>query len=309
MPNDQKNLLVICGANASGKTRLAVALALRLNGEIISADSRQVYRGLDIGAGKDLEEYHTPSGTVPCHLIDIADPGDVYTLFHYQRDCYKVINDILGRGKTPIMAGGTGLFIEAVIRNYTIPNVPENRPLRELLMKKEKSDLIRQLQEADTALFESTDKTSKKRVVRSLEVAEHARRHPVQSPAQDMPDIRPLVFCITWPRQALIERINARLAERLDKGMVAEVRKLLDSGVSCQRLVYLGMEYKHIARYLTGEVSYDAMVRELAGDIHKLAKRQMTYFRGMEKRGTPVHWIEQGCLEHVLDVIDRDWRK
>ena len=305
MKKDRRNLIVVCGPTASGKTRLAVAAAMHIGGEIISADSRQVYRGMDIGTGKDLVEYTTPSGTVPYHLIDVADPEDVYTLYHFQRDCYRCIHEIGVRKKTPFLAGGSGLYIEAVLKHYRIPNVPEDPLLRKLLMKKTREALLHQLKSLDEALFTTTDKTSKKRLARSVEVALYAKDHTVQWGVPHPPMLSPLILGVTWPRKVLLERIDKRLHERLEAGMVEEVESLLQSGVTAERLELMGMEYKHIVRYLQGTVAYSTMVTGLCHDIHRLAKRQTTYFRGFERRGLEVTWIENPDAEKVIEILDR----
>lgn len=305
MPNTIINLVVICGANASGKTRLAVSLAKKVNGEIVSADSRQVYRSMDIGSGKDLSEYKTPSGAIPYHLINIVDPSEIYTLYHYQQDCDKIIRDIWSRKKTPIMAGGTGLYIEAVLKKYRIPNVPENPKLRKYLMKYGKDELIEQLRKSDFDLYKSTDLSSKKRIVRSLEVAEYAKKNKVQWGMKRPPDIKPLIIGVRWPRSVLIDRINTRLIQRLENGMIEEVERLLNSGISHDRFTYFGLEYKHVARYLRKEVSYSNMVEELSSDIHRFAKRQMTYFRGMERRGLFIHWVDEADVDKAFKIINK----
>lgn len=304
MSNAIKNSLVICGANASGKTRLAVSLAIKFNGEIVSADSRQVYRGMDIGTGKDLEEYNTSRGMIPYHLINITDPSEIYTLYHYQQDCYKVIKDIWDRGKIPIIVGGTGLYIEAVLKKYRIPNVPENSKLRKFLMKKGKDELIQQLKKTDFDLYHPTDLSSKKRVVRSLEIIDYAKSKKVQWGAEQPPDIIPLIIGVRWPRAILIDRINTRLKQRIENGMIEEVEGLLNRGISHERFTYFGLEYKHVARYFKKEVTYNNMVKELSRDIQRFAKRQMTYFRGMERRGLYIHWIDEADDEKAIEIIN-----
>lgn len=303
------NLIVICGANASGKTRLAVSLAKELNGEIISADSRQVYRGMDIGTGKDLKEYETSSGTVPYHLIDIVDPEEIYTLYHYQQDCYTTLRDIWRRKVMPVLVGGTGLYIEAVLKKYRIPNVPENPELRKYLMKQGKDELVEQLKKTDHGLCRLTDLTSKKRVVRALEIVEYAKENKVRWGAEQPPDIKPLIIGVRWPRNLLIDRINTRLALRLENGMPEEVERLLSSGISNERFSYFGLEYKHVARYLKNEISYHTMVEELSRDIHRFAKRQMTYFRGMEKRGFSINWVDGDTVDDVFRIIEKNGLK
>jgi len=286
------NLLAIVGPTASGKTHLAVLCALQRKGEIVSADSRQIYRGMDIGTGKDLEEYRTSHGLVPYHLIDVAEPTEVYTLYHYQQACYAVIQDVWHRSRLPILAGGTGLYIEAVLKHYRVPNVPENPGLRRSLHRRGKVDLIDLLKTRDNKLYAATDLSSKKRIIRALEIADYAQHYTIEWGAAHPPPIRPLIIGVRWPRQVLLERIDNRLKQRLENGMVNEVKKLLASGIEAERFDYFGMEYRHVARYLADVVSYEKMIQELAMDIHRLAKRQMTYFRGMARRGLLVHWIE-----------------
>lgn len=305
MSNAIKNSLVICGANASGKTRLSVSLAIKFNGEIVSADSRQVYRGMDIGTGKDLEEYNTSRGMIPYHLINITDPSEIYTLYHYQQDCYKVIKGIWDRGKMPIIVGGTGLYIEAVLKKYRIPNVPENPELRKFFMKKGKDELIQQLKKSDFDLYHPTDLSSKKRVVRSLEIIDYAKSKKVQWGAKQPPDITPLIIGVRWHRAILIDRINTRLRQRLENGMIEEGERLLSHGISHERFTYFGLEYKHVARYLKKEVTYNNMVKELSRDIQRFAKRQMTYFRGMERRGLCIHWIDEADDEKAIEIINK----
>ena len=305
MSDINNNILVICGANASGKTRLAVSLGMKFNGEIISADSRQVYRNMDIGTGKDLKEYNTSHGTIPYYLINISDPSEIYTLYHYQQDCYRVIKSIQGRGKMPIIAGGTGLYIEAVLKKYRIPNVPENPELRKFLMKKGKDELIQQLKKSDFNRYYPTDLSSKKRIVRSLEIIDYARSKKVQWEVKQPPDLNPLIIGIRWPRDLLIDRINTRLEQRFENGMIEEVERLLNHGLSYERFNYFGLEYRHVARYLKKEVTYTNLVKELSRDIQRFAKRQMTYFRGMERRGLQIHWIDKADDEKAIEIINK----
>lgn len=300
-----KNLIVICGPTATGKTSMAVSLATKFNGEIISADSRQIYRGMDIGTGKDLDEYKTPQGFVPYHLIDIVYPSRIYTLYHYQRDCYRIIKTVWRNEKTPVLTGGTGLYIEAVLKYYRIPNVPEDQSLRKSLMRKSKIDLENYLKSLNPSLYNSTDLNSKKRIVRSIEVAHYSKKHSLRWGCENPPDIKPVIMCIYWPRSILIERINNRLIKRLDNGMVEEVEKLLDTGIPSERFEYFGMEYKHIAKYIIGKVDYNGMCKELSHDIHRLAKRQMTYFRGMERRGFEIHWVNGDDIHKAESIIRR----
>jgi tRNA dimethylallyltransferase len=297
------NLIAICGPNASGKTRLGVELALQHDGEILSVDSRQVYRGMDIGTGKDLEDYDTSSGRVPYHLIDIVEPDQNYTLWQYQDDFYRAFREIGGRGKMPVAVGGTGLYLEAVLKQYEIPDIPENSELRQELMQLSKEELEARLRECDPELHGRTDTTNKKRIVRALEVALYGREHTVRWGHDDPPEIRPLVIGVLWERQELRRRIEARLDARLEQGMVAEVRQLMDRGIEEKRLDQLGMEYRHIGHFLSGKVAEGQMREELQRDIGRLAKRQETYFRGMERRGIPVHWVDEGDAGTAQGIV------
>ena len=303
------DLIAVCGPNASGKTRLGVALALHYDGEIISVDSRQVYRRMDIGTGKDLGEYRTEKGDVPYHLIDIVEPDQVYTLWQYQKDFYRVFRQIRDRGKMPIAVGGTGLYLEAVLRNYRIPDVPGDERLREALMRQPKHILETRLESSAPDLFARTDVTSKKRIVRSLEIA-LGRVGRSFSPEQEAPPrIHPLVIGLRWDRSVLRRRIEERLDRRLEQGLVEEVRRLLDGGLDRKRLDMFGMEYRQVARFLGGEVSFEQMRADLLRDIGRLAKRQETYFRGMERRGIPVHWIDGDHLEAASAIVEAELEK
>lgn len=305
MTSLDKNCLVICGPNASGKTSLGVALARELNGEILSADSRQIFRGMDIGTGKDLHEYDTPSGSVPYHLIDICNPSELYTLYHYQRDFYAAFRNVRKRSHLPVVVGGTGLYIEAVLKHYRIPNVPEDPSLRKTLMRERTEELLSRLKTIDPALYKTTDTSSKKRVVRSLEIALYSRDHKINWSDENPPDINPLVLVVRWPREELHKRIDRRLAERLDHGMTAEVQRILQSGIPRERFNLFGMEYKHIASHLDGTVSHKEMVKNLRRSIYQLAKRQETWFRGMERRGIVAHRIDRGDLKQAREIILR----
>lgn len=301
--NCKRNLIVVCGPTASGKTALGVQIALHLKGEIISADSRQVYRGMDIGTGKDLKEYQTPNGLVPYHLIDVADPAEIYTLFHYQNDFFQTFDQIVSRKQMPVVVGGTGLYIEAVLKNYKIPAIPENASLRAELMQQQKIDLEKKLSQLSKPLYEKTDLSSKKRIVRALEVAMSG-----QGPTSTQhlsPNLTPLVLCTRWERTKLRQRIDARLEARLNQGMIDEVRKLLHSGIPRERFALFGMEYKHIALFIDGKVDYATMVSGLRQNIHQLAKRQETWFRGMERRGIEVNWVEEARLDIAMEIIER----
>ncbi len=283
------NLLVILGPTASGKTSLAVQLAYLLDGEILSADSRQVYRGMDLGTGKDLEEYVVSGKQIPYHLIDIREAGEKYNVFEYQRDFFKAYEDITSRGKFPIMCGGTGLYLDAIVRNYNLLEVPANPELREQLEKKSMDELVSMLASMKK-LHNKTDIDTKKRVIRALEIELYYQSHPLKR--TDYPQIYPLVFGVMYDRATERERIIQRLHARLEKGMVEEVQRLLDSGLTPDDLIYYGLEYKYITLYLIGQISYDEMVSKLGTAIHKFAKRQRTWFRRMERLGVKIHWIE-----------------
>jgi tRNA dimethylallyltransferase len=298
--NPAINLVVVCGTTASAKTALAVRIARELGAEIISVDSRQVYRGMDIGTGKDLAEYAAGGDAVPYHLIDIVDPIETYTLYHYQNDFYRVFDDISSRGRMPLAVGGTGLYLEATLKGYDIPNVPEDEALRNDLMKIDKEELGNRLKKADIAQWEKTDKSSKKRIVRGLEVA---LKGAPATDARNVPSFNPLVLCVRWERALLRQRIRERLMRRLDQGMVDEVKRLLDSGIPRKRLDMFGLEYRHVSRYLFNEVSRETMIEELFTAICQFAKRQETWFRGMERRGMKIYWVENadwGVAESII---------
>jgi len=296
-------LLVIVGPTASGKTRFGVNLAHALGSEIVSADSRQVYRGLDIGSGKDMQEYRQVTPAVRCHLIDVADPRSVYTVFHYQRDCYRVLEDRqpeISKGDVPLlMVGGTGLYVEAVLRGYRIANVPEDVELRRRLMQREHDELVRELGDLDPELARRTDCHSKKRVVRALEIVSYGRRRPVCH-SDPPPPFGFAVFGIHVPREELFRRIDVRLDERLEQGLVAEVQELLDAGVAPERMELLGLEYREVTAYLTGAKTEQQMTDDLRHGIRRFAKRQLTYFRGFPRRGIELTWVGPDDHEFVL---------
>lgn len=297
------NCVVVCGPTASGKTKLAVQIANRLNGEILSADSRQVYRGMDIGTGKDLCEYAADGKAVPYHLIDIADPAQVYTLYNYQVDFYKAFEDVSSRGCLPVVAGGSGLYIEAVLKGYRIAPVPENTALRKTLMNEPCETLLQMLKDEDPRLFAKTDTSTKKRIVRGIEIA-RAGLSNTSGRAVEFPAIDPLILYVVWDRSLLRARIEKRLCERLENGLVEEAARLLDTGISPERFDLFGMEYKHAARYLTKKVSYEHMTKELLRDIFHLAKRQDTWFRGMARRGMEVRQVREADLKEALNAIE-----
>ena len=283
-------MLAVVGPTACGKTSLAVDLALSIDGaEIISADSRQVYRGMDIGTGKDLAEYTRGDVTVPSHLLDIVDAGEKYNLFEFQHDFLKAYEDIKARGAYPVMCGGSGLYVESVLRGYRLLPVPENPALRASLEEKSLEELTAILA-GYKSLHNNTDTDSKKRAIRAIEIEEYYLNCPVEE--RSFPQINALVVGVSVDREVRRERISRRLRERLKEGMVEEVRALLDGGLDPDQLIYYGLEYKYLTLYLTGAMDYDDMVRGLEIAIHQFAKRQMTWFRGMEKRGVDIRWVD-----------------
>jgi tRNA dimethylallyltransferase len=283
------DLITILGPTASGKTDLAAHLAYDLQTEIISADSRQVYRGMDLGTGKDLEDYVVKGRQIPYHLIDICDAGFKYNLFMYQQDFLNVYQDMVGRNLLPILCGGTGLYIESVLKGYRMIPVPENPELRASLEGKPLDELARILSGYKT-LHNTTDVDTPKRAIRAIEIGEYYRTHPVQE--REFPEIHPLIIGVNIDRELRREKITNRLKQRLDQGMLDEIRRLLDSGVHPDDLIYYGLEYKYLTLYVIGKLSYEEMFSQLEIAIHQFAKRQMTWFRGMERRGFLIHWIE-----------------
>ena len=300
-------LVVIAGPTATGKTALAVELAHRLGTEVVSVDSRQVYRGLDLGTGKDLHEYRRFHPPVPYRLIDIADPRDTYSLFQYQRDCYAALEDLASQGlDTAVLAGGTGMYLEAVLRRYRIANVPENPALRASLAEKTREELEAGLRAGDPEVAARTDMSSRKRIVRGWEIMEAGKIAPVEYSREPELEFDVRVFALRRERQVLRARIDARLEARLQSGMIAEVEALLAAGVSRARMDVLGMEYREIAAHLAGEKSREAMAADLRHEIHLLAKRQETWFRGMDRRGLPVTWLDEGQgADAVIRILER----
>ena len=288
--NEKYDLVSVVGPTACGKTSLAVELALSVPGaEIISADSRQVYRGMDIGTGKDIAEYTRNGVTVPSHLLDIVDAGEKYNLFEFQRDFLSSYEDIRRRGAFPVMCGGSGLYVESVLKGYRLLPVPENPTLRATLEEKSLEELTALLA-TYKQLHNNTDTDSKKRAIRAIEIEEYYRTCPVEE--RYFPQINALTVGVMVDREVRRERISRRLRERLDNGMVEEVKGLLDRGLEPEQLIYYGLEYKYLTLYLTGAMGYDDMVAGLEIAIHQFAKRQMTWFRGMEKRGVAIHWLD-----------------
>ena len=285
--NEKYDLVSVVGPTACGKTSLAVELALSVPGaEIISADSRQVYRGMDIGTGKDIAEYTRDGVTVPSHLLDIVDAGEKYNLFEFQRDFLASYDNIRNRGAFPVMCGGSGLYVESVLKGYRLLPVPENPALRAALEEKSLEELTALLA-TYKQLHNNTDTDNKKRAIRAIEIEEYYRTCPVEE--RYFPHINALTVGVMVDREVRRERISRRLRQRLDNGMVEEVKRLLDSGLEPEQLIYYGLEYKYLTLYLTGAMEYDKMVAELEIAIHQFAKRQMTWFRGMEKRWFIAH--------------------
>ena len=296
------NLITILGPTASGKTPLAAALAMRMGTEIISADSRQVYRRMDLGTGKDLADYTIGETQVPYHLIDICEPGYKYNVFEYQRDFLKVYETLRADGQLPVLCGGTGMYLESVLRGYRLVEVPENKELREALAGKSLEELTAILS-AYKQLHNTTDVDTAKRAIRAIEIEEYYRTSDAH--VREFPDIKSLTIGLDVSREVRRERISRRLRERLDQGMVDEVRSILATGVAPEDLIYYGLEYKYLTLYIIGELSYEEMVRKLEIAIHQFAKRQMTYFRGMERRGVPIHWIDAMLpTEEKVDLIE-----
>lgn len=298
-----RNCLVVCGPTACGKTALGVELALDLGGEILSADARQVYRGMDIGTGKDLEAYETPRGRVLHHLIDIAEPSEVYSVFRYQRDFYRAFGEVASRGRLPVVVGGTGLYIEAALRKFPVPDVPPDEEFRAAMMRRDLAELVRELEARAPELARKTVLRCKRRVIRALEVARHLETSGEPPANETALEFRPLVLLVRWPRDELRARIRARLLRRLEAGLLEETRRLLASGISEERYRLFGMEYRHAARYLRGEASYERMIDDLAADIAYLARRQETYFRGMEKRGLEAYEVPRADLGHAREIV------
>jgi tRNA dimethylallyltransferase len=300
------DLIVVTGPTASGKTSLSAALALKLNGEIISADSRQIYKRMNLGTGKDYSDYIVEGRQVPYHLIDIADPGYKYSVFEYQRDFVKVLEDLRSRDKYPVVCGGSGLYIDSVISGYKMIEVPPDHDLRTSLEKKSLAELTLILS-SFKKLHNKTDIDTKKRAIRAIEI-EHFIGTGKEIQTQ-FPVTKPLIVGVLFSRERRRERISERLKLRLEEGMVDEVRLLLKQGIRPDTLIYYGLEYKYITLYLTDKLSYNEMYVALETAIHRFAKRQMTWFRGMERKGIQIHWIDgelpvEEKVEQILDLLE-----
>ena len=303
-----KTMITILGPTASGKTPVAAHLAAEIGGEIISADSRQVYRRMDIGTGKDLADYIVDGQQVSYHLIDICEPGTKYNLFEYQQDFFEVYQEIQGRDAVPILCGGTGLYIEAVLKGFHLSPVPQNQELRDSLEGKSLAELTEMLKDlkakTGSNMHNTTDVDSCQRAIRAIEIETYNLQHP--TPRRELPPVDSLIIGIDIDRELRREKITRRLKARLDGGMVEEVKALLDDGIPAEDLIYYGLEYKFVTEYLTGALSYDEMVRRLEIAIHQFAKRQMTWFRGMERRGFKINWIDAALpMEEKISQIQQ----
>ena len=302
-----KKMITILGPTASGKTPLAAALAKRICGEIISADSRQVYRRMDIGTGKDLSDYDG----VTYHLIDICEPGTKYNLFQYQQDFYDAYRLIADKGSVPILCGGTGLYIEAVLKGYKLSPVPQNQELRNRLEGKSLEELTALLVELKkqngSIMHNKTDVDSCQRAIRAIEIETYNLEHPM--PLRELPPVSSLIIGVNIDRELRREKITRRLKARLDEGMIDEVRGLLSEGIPAEDLIYYGLEYKYLTEFIIGRMTYEEMFRQLEIAIHQFAKRQMTWFRGMERRGFEINWIDATLpMEEKVEKIIELWQ-
>lgn len=295
-----QKMITILGPTASGKTSLAAALAARIDAEIISADSRQVYRGMTIGTGKDLDDYRQGDRLIPYHLIDICEPGTKYNLFQYQQDFHLIYNNIVARGVRPILCGGTGLYIESVLKGYALSPVPQNQALRDELADKSLAELTEMLEDLKhrnhLVMHNRTDVDTAQRAIRAIEIETYNLEHPTDN--RTLPPIDSVIIGVDINREERRRKITQRLKQRLEEGMVDEIRQLLDRGIAPENLIYYGLEYKFVTEYVIGKTSYEEMFRQLEIAIHQFAKRQMTWFRGMERRGFTIHWID------ALDPMD-----
>jgi tRNA dimethylallyltransferase len=296
---DPFNLIVILGATATGKTRVGVQVARSLGGEIISADSRQVYRGMDLGTGKDLSEY----GDIPYHLIDIKNPGEEFNVYEFKQTFVQAFHAIRSRGRLPILVGGTGLYLEAVLLGYQLPEVPEDPAFHKELSASPIAELRERLKRTKPELHNTTDLTDRRRLIRALEIADFTLKIP--PPRMDPPELKPVVFGIQLDRQLLRRRITHRLNERLNGGMTAEVKGLINAGLSFESLDFYGLEYRYVALYLKGALNRNDMFQKLNSAIHQFAKRQETWFRRMERKGIEIHWVEgiRDPAEAILKTI------
>ncbi|MBS2211191.1 tRNA (adenosine(37)-N6)-dimethylallyltransferase MiaA [Carboxylicivirga mesophila] len=301
--NSPYNLIVVLGPTASGKTTFAAHLAKHLDGEIISADSRQLYRGMDLGTGKDIEDYTIDGYTIPHHLIDIVDAGYKYNVFEYQADFFKAFEQVNANKHWPIMCGGTGMYIESVLKKYKLINVPVNQELRDSLQGKNLQELSGILS-TYKSLHNQTDTDTVKRAIRAIEIEEYYKENPEIE--VELPDVNPLIIGVNIDREARRGKITSRLKKRLEEGMIDEVKQLLDSGVAPEDLIYYGLEYKYLTMHVMGQLNYKQMFDKLNVAIHQFAKRQMTWFRGMERKGANIHWIDafDSMDDRIVKVTD-----
>ena len=299
-------MITILGPTASGKTSLVAALAYHLDAEIISADSRQVYQGMDIGTGKDLADYTVAGKHIPYHLIDICKAGSKYNVYQYQQDFLEVYNKIRETNKLPILCGGSGLYLEAILKGYHLSTVPPNEELRNQLNEMSHESLIQMLveiqEQLNTKMHNSTDLDSKQRTIRAIEIGKHMLTEA--DPKTNFPEIPSLIIGIDIDREERRRKITTRLHQRLEEGMIEEVKQLLNQGIAPEDLIYYGLEYKFVTEHIIGKLSYDEMVRQLEIAIHQFAKRQMTWFRGMERRGIKINWINASLpMEEKIEMI------
>ena len=304
MDKPMPDIVVITGPTATGKTRLAALVADRLGGEVISADSRQVYRGMDIGTGKDLSDYIVDGRRVPVHMVDIVDAGYRYNVYEYQRDFLRVFEDMSARDVFPVVCGGSGMYVDSIVSGYRLVKVPVNAPLRALLAERSLDELTVMLSHYKN-LHNKTDVDTVKRAIRAIEIADYYANHPVDE--TPFPVRNPLVMALFVDRETRRQRISDRLRARLDEGMIEEVQRLLAGGIHPDDLIYYGLEYKYITLYLTNRLTRDEMIQKLEVEIHRFAKRQMTWFRGMERRGITINWIDGNMsdLEKTDHIIAR----
>lgn len=299
-------MITILGPTASGKTSLTAALAYHLDAEIISADSRQVYQGMDIGTGKDLADYTVAGKHIPYHLIDICKAGSKYNVYQYQQDFLEVYNKIKETNKLPILCGGSGLYLEAILKGYHLSTVPPNEELRNQLNEMSHESLIQMLVEIqeklNTKMHNSTDLDSKQRTIRAIEIGKHMLTEA--DPKTNFPEIPSLIIGVDIDREERRRKITTRLHQRLEEGMIEEVKQLLNQGIAPEDLIYYGLEYKFVTEHIIGKLSYDEMVQQLEIAIHQFAKRQMTWFRGMERRGIKINWIDASLpMEEKIEMI------
>ena len=301
-------MIIVLGPTATGKTKFAAQLAAKLNGEIISADSRQVYRGMDLATGKDIEDYNVDGKRIPYHLVDIVEPGYEYNVYEFQQDFLKAYEDITARDKIPVLCGGTGLYIESVLKGYKLIKVPENKQLRDKLAGLTHNELIEKLRKFKVP-HNTTDTEDISRLIRAIEIQTYYKEYPEID--RSFPKIENIIFGIRFEREIIRKRITERLKKRLDSGMLDEVKELLAKGLTPEQLKFYGLEYKYLTMHITGELSFDEMFRLLNTAIHQFAKRQMTWFRRMERSGYKIHWIDGNLsfndkVSQALELIGKN---